>query len=64
MVGKILAGAIVVALIYFLFVKNRGKKPTTELEELVPCEKCGTYTSPKEAFIRNGKFYCSKECMK
>lgn len=69
---KLLILAIVIYLIYNFFVKekpiknqqtDRKKDQKKEDEDLmVECEKCKTYVSSKEAIIKNGKFYCSKEC--
>lgn len=63
MIGKLLIVVIIGALIYFLFIKKRDKiDGSKKVEELVPCEKCGTFVSPNEAVISSGKFFCSKEC--
>jgi len=32
-------------------------------DTMVPCEECGVYISVKEAFIKEGRYYCSKSCM-
>ena len=29
---------------------------------MVECQKCGLFISSKDAIIKNGKYYCSKEC--
>ncbi len=65
-------GAIVYA-VYVLFFKSKNisskssnkssKKDDSDSEEMVECCECGTFVATKEAFIKNGKFYCSKECM-
>lgn len=66
MIIKILLLAAAIAAIYFLFfrkIATRTKKNKKSSDEtLVECEKCSTYTSSKEAIIKNGHFYCSKEC--
>lgn len=70
MILKILLIAILIGAIYLFFFRNK-KRPqkesdTTSLqtkeEVMVECAKCNVYTSNKEAIIRDGKFYCSKEC--
>lgn len=62
---KILVLALLLAAIYFLLFKKKkkGSGPQGE-EELVPCETCGTYVSPHEAILKDGKFFCSKTCAK
>jgi uncharacterized protein len=61
----------VIAAIYFLFIKKSalpasGKKPDAKKgddDTMVPCEECGVYITVDEAFIKEGKYYCSKSCM-
>lgn len=70
MIGKILLIAALVAFIYFLFF--RGRKVTQKTNEknenkkrgeiMVECDKCSTFISQKEAIIKDGKYFCSKEC--
>ena len=64
-------GAIVYA-VYVLFFKDKSisskgnktsNKDDNDSEEMVECCECGIFVATKEAFIKNGKFYCSKECM-
>lgn len=63
-----------VAAVYFFFIKkkplpnenrpkNRDKKKPDEAD-MVECEKCGTYVSLGEALLKDGKYFCSSECMK
>ncbi|MGE4294228.1 MAG: PP0621 family protein [Campylobacterales bacterium] len=62
---KILVLALILGAIYFLlFKKKKPKTPKDEGEELIPCEACGTYISPKEAILKDGRFFCSKSCAK
>jgi uncharacterized protein len=71
MILKILLLIGVIAAVYFLFFKKSkpiaasgGEKKKNEDEEtMVPCHKCGTYVATKEAFIKEGKYYCSEACM-
>jgi len=73
MLLKILLIAGVIAAVYFLFFKksaplaSSGEKDTpskkNDEDTMVPCEACGVYVSVKEAFIKDGKYYCSKSCM-
>ncbi len=67
----LILGAIIYA-VYVLFFKDKSisstsnkssKKDDNDSEEMVECCECGTFVATKEAFIKNGKFYCSKECM-
>ena len=32
-------------------------------QTMVACKKCETYISPDEAYIKDAKYFCSKECM-
>jgi len=73
MLLKILLIVGVIAAVYFLFFKKPApieggrksdggsKKPDDDT--MVPCEACGVFVSVKEAFIKEGKYYCSKSCM-
>ena len=31
-------------------------------EEMVRCERCGTFFPKKEGYVKSGRLYCSKEC--
>lgn len=63
---KILFTVAVLAAIYFIFFKKpkQQKKSSKELEDMIECEKCGTYISENEAYESGGELYCSKECLK
>ena len=69
MVKLILLVAIIYA-IYHFFIKPKPIKEKKKSEKqkdediMVECAKCKTYVSSKEAIIKNGKYYCSKECAK
>ncbi len=64
---------VVVYVVYVLYfrekkVKNTNQEKTSkkrdnDSEDMVECCICGTFVSYNEAYIKNGKFYCSKECM-
>ncbi len=70
MLMKILLLAVVIFGIYYFFIKQKPIKnikketPKKDIDEdiMVECTKCKTYVSNKEAIIKNGKYYCSKEC--
>jgi len=71
MIFKILAVVVVLALVYMVFFKkNReqdiAKKDDNEqiTDTLVECPSCGTYVSKDEAILSNGKYFCSKGCLK
>ncbi len=62
----LIIGALVA--VYFVFFKKKKSltPPSGDKgmdEAMIPCEKCGTYVQAKEAFMRDGKYYCSRECM-
>jgi len=65
---KILAFLAIIVVIYMVFFKNRKKgdsekKGGSKEDLMVECKKCGTYVSSHEAFIKDGSFFCSEECM-
>ncbi len=72
MIIKLLIFIGVLFAIYMIFFKkNRDtegantKRSTNKGEEvMLECKICGTYVSDKEAIIKDGAFYCSKECAK
>ena len=64
MLFKILLIAAVIGGIYYFFIKKKPIIEEKETDTMVECDKCGTYVSNKEAIIKNGKYYCSKECAK
>jgi uncharacterized protein len=77
MIFKIIILIAILYLIYIIFFKNESskkeksfkpknpfkrKEKKEETEIMVECEKCGIFLSSKEAIIKDGKYYCSKEC--
>jgi len=60
----------VVAFVYYFFIKKKPIKKQTsskkqlEADEMVECYKCNVYVELHEAILSNGKYYCSKECLK
>ena len=65
----------VVAFVYYAFIKkstpvqqktknDTSKRGADEVEEMVECAECGIYVELDEAIVSNGKYYCSKECLK
>lgn len=73
MVVKILALVFVIYIVYILFFRakrgdnvamhNSKNASIDKSETMIECKKCSTFMSAKEALIRDGKYYCSKECM-
>jgi len=73
MILKLLLVIAVVAVVYFMFIKKKPIKNTTnekpkkdeELQsnDMVECSTCGTYVELSESIISNNKYYCSSECV-
>ncbi len=59
----------VIAGVYYFFIKKKPLKTSAEnaakeqSDEMVACVVCGTYCSVGDAFIKERRYYCSKECM-
>ncbi len=71
MLLKLLGFIVVVFLIYIFFFKNKrkdeiekSKNDSKKLEgdTMVECKQCATFVSHNEAIIKDGCFFCSKEC--
>lgn len=64
---KLLVLVVAVAAVYFIFFKKKSLIPpssnTSAEEAMIPCVRCGTYVQVKETLMRDGKYYCSRECM-
>lgn len=64
---KLLVLAGVIAAVYFIFFKKKSLTPPSsdmsKDEAMIPCAECGTYVQVKEALMRDGKYYCSRECL-
>lgn len=54
--------------IYLLFFRknatptNHSNHSKSQDSIMLECARCGTYVSSEEVIIKNGKYYCSKEC--
>ena len=63
----LLLGGFIAAVYYAFFKKpalSSSKKHEQRPEEaMIPCATCGTYADVKDTFIRDGHYYCSRECM-
>ncbi|WP_297432811.1 PP0621 family protein [Sulfurimonas sp.] len=78
MILKFLIIAAVISVVYIMFFKTkpatqaRTKKPkkakadatNPEINDMTECASCGVYVEVKEAILSNGKYYCSRECLK
>ncbi len=71
MVFKLVALIVVGFLIYVVFFKKsreeqikKNKKNEEITDTMVECPKCNVFVSKDEAILSNGKYYCSKECLK
>jgi len=42
--------------------KKKSKKSAPKGDIMMECAKCETFVSEDEAIIKDGKFYCSKNC--
>lgn len=72
-IGALLAILLVIYLVFFKTSRNTGetqpkekRRPTKQNdgETMIECAQCSTFTSNKEAIIKDGKFFCSRECAK
>ena len=75
MIFKLLIFALIVFIVYTLFfktsrgdvqyknkTKSRKRDNKNDSDTMVECAKCSVFVSEKDAIIKDGKFYCSKEC--
>ena len=73
MILKVLLVAVVIYIVYTMFLKPK-KEPSSATEqqknnaevkadEMVECSECGLYVEISEAILSNGKYYCSQECI-
>lgn len=67
MLKLLLLIGVLVGAYYLFFKKQKSLTPpspdNTQEEAMIPCAECGTYVQVKEALMRDGKYYCSRECM-
>ena len=72
MIFKFLTIVVVLFLVYIVFfkknreskMKDNASKYDEITDTLVECPKCGTFVSKDDAILSNGKYYCSKECLR
>jgi uncharacterized protein len=75
MILKLLLVIGVIAIIYFMFIKQKPLKQTSskqsqkkakkevQVDDMVECETCGVYVALDESILSNGHYYCSDECV-
>ncbi|MCD4668181.1 MAG: hypothetical protein K8R44_06300 [Sulfurimonas sp.] len=73
MILKVLLVIVVIAVVYFMFIKKKPLKNSAnkkhkkseepQVNDMVECCACGTYTELQEAILSNNKYYCSEECV-
>jgi len=69
MLLKFLAFVAVLALVYLVFFKKNREKDINDkydqiTDTLVECPTCGTFVAKDDAVLSNGKYFCSKGCLK
>jgi uncharacterized protein len=66
MLLKIIIFLIILFIIYKV-VKKIVSKPSNKdiypIDTLVECKKCHTFVSKKEAIIRDGSYFCCRDCL-
>lgn len=64
---KMLLFAALLFGVYYIFFRKESLTPPPSSDnasdEMIPCAKCGTYVQLKETLTREGKHYCSRECL-
>lgn len=71
MILKVLLVALVIGIVYFMFIKKKpiqtkkDKKKDDRLEsnDMVACVTCGIYSELGDTIISSNKYYCSSECV-
>ncbi|NPA60249.1 MAG: hypothetical protein GXO30_07290 [Epsilonproteobacteria bacterium] len=74
MIQEFLLIAVVIAVVYFMFIKKKpnniknttasNKKNELQSNDMVECKGCGIYCEVDDTIISNNKYYCSVECLK
>ncbi len=74
MIFKVVTIAVVLFLVYIIFFKknrensmkngDKSGKYDEITDTLVECPTCDTFVSKDDAILSNGKYFCSKECIK
>lgn len=72
-IGALLAILLLIYLVFFKTSRNVQEQPKqskkrppkkNDGETMIECNECSTFISNKEAIIKDGKFFCSRECAK
>lgn len=69
---KYLIVAVILFIIYIAFFKKsaiqeekkNAKKKSDSGDIMIECSECSTFVSENDAIIKDGKFFCTKECAK
>ena len=70
MIFKFMAFVAVVFLVYIVFFKKgresqiKKNKQDEITDTMVECPTCQTYVSKDDAILSNGRYFCSKDCLK
>ncbi len=70
MIFKVIAFLAVIFLVYLVFFKKiretkiKDKRNEEITDTMIECPTCKTYISKDDAILSNGKYFCSKECIK
>lgn len=71
MIFKILLFLLALFLVYLVFFKKSREQQVkqndnskTDEDIMVECPTCKVFVSKKEAILSNGRYFCSKECLK
>jgi uncharacterized protein len=64
--------AVIIIVGYIIYVKffkkpkqlssNQNEFKKMDSSIMVSCDKCGTFVEANDSIIKDGKFFCSKEC--
>lgn len=49
--------------IYVIFFRKKDSEKSDE-KIMVECEKCKTFIAKNEAINKNGRYFCSNDCLK
>ena len=74
MIQELLLIAVVIAVVYFMFIKKKPavsrnktdikeKKNKEPLNEMIECATCGIYCELDDTILSNNKYYCCDECV-
>lgn len=68
MIKWLLFALFVFGIYYFFFRKSKSIKDEVSKNNkksesiMLECTQCGTYVTSDECVIKDGKYYCSKDC--